>query len=269
MSDWPSSPLVRITAGSLGEVPLHGALAASAGLAATGSSLKYQIIQGPGAGSLISRDDPDSGSTLSWEYVIPVPVADLKNLRNKFRGALISERLLATLLKVTSALKSLEPSPLDLAVTRVNNLLDGPRTPLDVSSDRYLSLLLRYLSDFHEVECGPKPRAIQSLTTIVSICVRWIAEVASTGSPYREGGEEEEEEEEEVLSEIRARVESNPAVGGFTAMVERAGDAAARIGEAWETEAGRERLASGLLEPVLTIGHCALALLAKSLEDGE
>lgn len=263
MSDWPSSHLVRITAGSLGEVPLHGALAASAGLAATGSSLKYQIIQGPGAGSLIIRDDPGSGSILSWEDVIPVPVADLKNLRNNFRGALISGRLLATLLKVTSALKSLEPSPLDLAVTLVNNLLDGPRTLLYVSSDRYLSLLLRYLSEFHEVECGPKPLARQSLTTIVSICVQWIAEVASTGSPYREGGEEE------VLSEIRARVESNPSVGGFPAMVERAGDAAAMIAEAWETEAGRERLASGLLEPVLTIGHCALALLAKSLEDGE
>nr|DAS00733.1 MAG TPA: hypothetical protein [Caudoviricetes sp.] len=263
MSDCPSSPLIRITAGSLGEVPLHGALAASAGLAATGSSLKYRIIQGSDVGSLIGRDDPDSVRILAWEDVIPVPAADLKNLRNKFRGALISERRPATPLKVTSALKSLEPSPPDLAVTRVNNLLDVSRTLLDVSSDRYLSPLLRSLSDFHEVECGPKPRASQSLTTIGSICVRWIAEVAPTGSPYREGGEEE------VLSGLRAKAESDPAVGGFPAMVERAGDAAARIDEAWETEEGQERLAPGLLEPALTLGHYALALLAKSLKDGE
>lgn len=87
MSDWPSSPLIRITAGSLGGVPIHGALAASAGLAAIGSSFKYQIIQGPGTGGLIRRDDPDSGSILAWEDVVPVPAADLEDLRTEFRGA--------------------------------------------------------------------------------------------------------------------------------------------------------------------------------------
>ena len=105
MSDWPSSPLIRITSGSLwGRVPLQGALAASAGLAASGTSFKYQIIQGPGVGQLIRRDVPDSGSILSWEDVVPVPADDLRRLQGEFRGAAISERCLSALLKVTSAL---------------------------------------------------------------------------------------------------------------------------------------------------------------------
>lgn len=36
MGDWPSIPLIRIISGKLRGVPLHGALAASAGLAAAG-----------------------------------------------------------------------------------------------------------------------------------------------------------------------------------------------------------------------------------------
>lgn len=164
MIDWPSSPLIRVTSGSLREVPLHGALAASVGLAAHGTPFKYQIIRGPGSGNLLRRDDPDSGSILAWEDVAPVPVADLENLRAAFRGADISER-------------------------------------------------------------------------------------GKSGA----------------LAEVRGRVESDPAVGGFPAMAVLAGDAAAWIYEDRETEEGRRRLANGLTEPVLTIAHYALALLAKSL----
>lgn len=261
MSNWPSSPLIRITAGSLREVPLHGALAASEGLAASGSPLKYQIIQGPGAGSLIRRDDPDSGSILAWEDVIPVPAADLENLRTEFRGAAISERRLASLLRVTSTLmKPLAQSPLDRAVTAVEKLLEGPRTLLDTSSERYLARLLDALAAFQGVEYGPRPQVARALATIVCICIRWIVEIAPPGSQFFEHGESG------VLAEVRALVEFDPAVGGFPVMVALAGDSATLIDEARETGEG---LADDLIEPVLAIGHYALALLAKSLEGGE
>lgn len=263
MSDWPSSPLIRITSGNLRGVPLHGALAASAGLAAVGTDFKYQIIRGPGTGHLLCRNDPDTGSIRAWEDVEPVPVADLKRLRDEFQGAPSSERRLSALLKVTSVLKSLEPTPLDLAVTQVNSLLDGPRTLLDTSSDRYLSRLLRSLSTLQGVEHAPGPREEESLATIVCICVRWVAEIAPSWSRYAEQGESG------ILAEVRARVESDLAVGGFLTMAALAGEAAARIDEARESEEGRRRLAEGLAGPLLAIARCALALLARSLEDGE
>lgn len=263
MSDWPSSPLIRITSGNLRGVPLHGALAASAGLAAVGTDFKYQIIQGPGTGHLLRSNDPDSGSIRAWEDVVPVPAADLKRLRDEFRGAVISERRLSALLKVTSALKSLEPAPLDLAVTRVNTLLDSPRTLLDTSPDRYLSCLLRSLSALQEVEHGPRPQEEEALATIVRICVQWLAEIAPPRSRYGEQGEPG------ILAEVGARVESDPDVGGFLAMTALAGDAADWIEGARESGRGPAELFVGLSEPVLIIAHYALALLAKSLEGGE
>lgn len=262
MSDWPSSPLIRITAGSLGGVPLHGALAASAGLAAAGPYFKYQIIQGSGVGSLIRRDDPDSGSILAWEDVVPVPAADLQTLRTEFRGAAISERRLSALLRVTSTLKPPAPSPLDRAVTLVERLIEGPKTLLDTSSDRYLSQLLRSLSTLREVENEPGPPEEEALATIVRICVRWVAEIAPPWSRYGEQGESG------ILAEVRARVESDPDVGGFLTLTARVGEAAARIDEARESEEGQRRLAEGLAGPVLALAHCALARMARSLGGG-
>lgn len=116
MSDWPTSPRIRIPFGSLRGVPLHGALAASAGLAATGSSFKYQVIRGPGTGRIIRRDDPDSGTLRAWEDVAPVPVADLESLRAEFRGAAISERPMAAL-REGFTVELREQSPGSRAVT--------------------------------------------------------------------------------------------------------------------------------------------------------
>lgn len=263
MSDWPSSPLIRITVGSLGGVPIHGALAASAGLTATGPYFKYQIIQGPGVGSLLRRDDPDSGRILAWEDLVPVPAADLENLRAEFRGAALADRRLSALLQVTSTLEPPAPSPLDRAVTRVEQLLEGPKTLLDTSSEKYLALLLGSLATFQGVEHGPRPQAEQVLATIVRICIQWVVEVTPSEGRFDGLGESG------ALAEVRARVESDPAVGGFPAMVELAGDSASWVNEARETEEGLRRLAAGLVEPVLTIAHYALSLLAKSLEGGE
>lgn len=263
MSDWPNSPLIRITSGSLwGGVPLHGALAASAGLPASGTSLKYQIIQGPGTGQLIRRDDPDSGSILSWEDVVPVPADALKLLRGEFRGAPLSENRLRALLQVTSCLAPGAASPLDQAVSAVEEALSGSMTSLDTSSDEYLALLLEALSNFQEFELGPvSSEKMRALSMIVRLCVEWVAEFSSAdGSCAGQGALE-------ALAEVRGRVESDPAIGGFPAMAALAGDAASLVDEARDIEESRQRLGRWLPEPLLTLAHYALALLAESLKE--
>lgn len=264
MDDWPSSPLIRIISGDLRGVPLHGALAASAGLAAAGADFKYQIVRGPGTGHLLRSNDPDTGSIRAWEDVEPVPVADLKRLRDEFRGAVLSERRLSALLQVTSHVTPPTKSPLDQAVSKVEEALSGSMTMSDTSSEEYLALLLGAISDFQGLERGPasleKERA---LARIVRLCVEWIAEIGSPGSPNVGI------KALEVLAEVRARVESDPAIGGFPAMAVQIGDAASWVDEARETEEGQRRLASGLPEPVLVLAHYALALLAECLEGGE
>lgn len=264
MGDWPSSPLIRIISGNLRGVPLHGALAASAGLAAAGTDFKYQIIQGPGTGHLLRSNGPDTGSIRAWEDVEPVPAADLKRLRDEFRGAVLSERRLSALLQVTSHVTPPARSPLDQAVSKVEEALSGSMTMSDTSSEEYLALLLCAISDFQDLERGPasleKERA---LARIVRLCVEWIAEI---GSPRRP---DVGIKASEVLAEVRERVESDPAIGGFPAMASLAGTSAAWVDEARETEEGQRRLAGGLTEPVLTIAHYALALLAECLEGGE
>jgi hypothetical protein len=264
MSNWPDSPLIRITSGSLwGGVPLHGVLASSAGLAASGTSPKYRIIQGPGTGQLIRRDDPDSGTIIAWEDVVLVPADSLERLRDEFRGAALSERRLDSLLQVTSHLAPAKLSPMGKAVSRVEEAMSGVLTLLDTSSEEYLSLLLGALSDFQGLENDLANRETErTLSRIVSLCVEWIAEVTPKGSPVGERSGLA------VLGEVQERAESDPAIGGFPAMVGLAGNAAEWVAEGWETEEERERLVLGLREPVLTLAHYALALLAEGLRRG-
>nr|DAX92683.1 MAG TPA: hypothetical protein [Caudoviricetes sp.] len=261
MSDWPNSPLIRITSGSLrGTVPLNGALAASAGLAASGTAFKYRVIQGPGTGRLIREDDPDSGSILSWEEVVPVPADDLRRLHGEFRGVSLSESQLSALLQITSCLDPGAASPLDQAVSAVEEALRGSMTSPDTSSEEYLAILLRALSNFQELELGPSsPEKMRSLSEIVRICVEWVAEISSTDRSGTGWGALE------ALDEARRRVKSDPAIGGFPAMAALAGDAASWVDEARDIEEDRQRLGSWLPEPVLTLAHYALALLAECL----
>lgn len=265
MSSWPDKPLIRITAGLLhGRVPLRGVLATNAGLGAAGTDFKYQIIWGPGTGTILRKDDLDPGSILAWEEVVPVPAADLERLRDEFRGSTLAGRRLSALLQVTSYVKPSTESPLDQAVYQVETSLSASMTLSDTSSEEYLALLLRAISDFQDLEMDPaSPEKGQSLARIVRLSVEWIAATVSPGSANAG------REALRALSEVKARVESDPAVGGFPAIAALAGDAAARIDEARESEEGRRRLAEGLAEPVLTIAHYALAQMARSLGRGE
>ena len=258
MLTWPDKPLIRIIRGREYGEPIDGSLAVR-----EDPGGEYLLVSGPRAKNTVDPACTRTDSIDDWEEVTAVPSAALKRLRDEFRGAPISERRLAVLLEVTSSLKQPAPSPLGQAVARVSNLLEGPRTLLDTSSDRYLSQLLRSLHTLQEVEHEPGPREEEALATIVRICVSWVAEIAPPGSRYGEQGESG------ILAEVGARAESDPDVGGFLAMTALAGDAAGWIDGARESGTGPEELFLGLSEPVIHLAHYALALLAKTLKGGE
>ena len=175
---------------------------------------------------------------------MPVPADDLKNLRDEFRDAPVAGRRLGLLLRVTSNLPPTPATPLDRAVSKVEEALSGSMTSLDASSEEYLALLLEALSNFQGLERGPaSPERGRALSRITRLCVEWVARIAYADSPCEGQGESG------ILAEVRARVESDPAVGGFLTMTALAGEAAARIDEARESEEGRRRLAEGLAGP--------------------
>ena len=262
MRNWPSVFLIRIIHGGLRGVLLNGAIAVNAGLGAAGSDFKYRIIQGPGTGHLIRRYDSDSGSIDEWEELVPVPTEALKDLNGSIRGLPLPEKALAAVLKVTEYLPDSEPTPLDRAVAEVEKLLSGPDTLLDTPPEMYLARLLGALATYHDVEhsndVALREQAAQALSLVVRLCVKWVAETAPAGSGLSLTGG--------VLEEVRARVESDQAVGGFTAMAALAGTSAEWIDDYGE---GRRRLALGLIESVLDLAHYALANLAKCLASGE
>lgn len=227
MITWPDKPLIRIIRGRKCEKPIDGSLAVR-----EDPGGEYLLVSGPRANNTVDPVCTRTDSIDDWEEVTVVPSASLKRLRDEFRGAPISERRLAALLEVTSSLKQSAPSPLDPAVARVSNLLDDPRTLLDTSPDEYLSHLLRSLATLQEAEHKPGPLEEEALATIARICARWVAEMAPPWSRYGEQGESG------ILAEVRARVESDPAVGGFLTMPARGGEAAARIDEARESKEG-------------------------------
>lgn len=254
MIAWPDKPLIHIIRGREYGEPIDGSLAVREDLGGG-----YLLASEPRAKNTVDPACTQTDSIDDWEEVTTAPSASLKRLRDEFMDASISERRLAVLLEVTSSLKQTSPSTLDQTVARVSNLLDDPRTLPDTYPDEHLSQLLRSLSALQEVEHESGPPEEEALVTIASICVRWIAEIAPPWSRYGEQGESG------ILAEVRARVESAPAVGGFPAIAALAGDAATQIDEARESEEGRRRPANGLAEPVLTIAHYALAQMARSL----
>ena len=257
MLNWPDKPLIRIIRGREYEEPIDGSLAVR-----EDPGGRYLLVSGPRAKNTVDPVRTRTDSIEEWEEVMVVPSASLKRLRDEFRGASLSERRLAALQEVTSSLKQHAPDPLDQAVARVSNLLEGPRTLLDTSPDEYLSQLLRSISTLQEVEHEPGPQEEEALATIARICVRWVAEIAPPWSRYGEQGESG------ILAEVRARVESDPAVGGFLTMTALAGEAAARIDEARESAEGQRRLADGLAGPLLALARCSLARMAQSLGGG-
>ena len=254
MTAWPDKPFIRIIRGTEYGEPIHGSLAIR-----EESEGRYLLVSGPHVNNSVDPVCTRTDTIDEWEDVVPCPASDLERLRDEFRGSVLSERRLSALLQVTSYVKPSTASPLDQAVYQVETSLSASMTLSDTSSEEYLALLLGAISDFQDLEMGPaSPEKGQALARIVRLSVEWIAATVSPGSANAG------REALRALSEVKARVESDPAVGGFPALAALAGDAAARIDEARESEEGRRRLAEGLAEPVLTIAHYALAQMARS-----
>ena len=257
MSAWPTYEFIRILKGHrkyYGPIDPVYAFRCQDG--------SYQLLtDGPDEGYLAE----ESGDRIdSWEGVVPVPANDLKNLRDEFRDAPIAGRRLSSILRVTSNLPPTPATPLDRAVSKVEEALSGSMTSLDASSEEYLALLLEALSSFQGLESGPaSPEKRRALSRITRLCVEWVARIAYADSPCEGQGARA------ALAEVRGRVESDPAVGGFLTMASLAGDAASWVEEVRETGEDRSRLGKELPGTILTIAHYALALLAKNLEDGE
>ena len=225
----------------------------------------------PNGAYLLLTDDADEGYLIQrrgdciyeWEDVAAVPTASLKRLQDVFQGASrssagLSERQLAAVLEVTSNLPADKHSPLARAASQVGDMLRTRLLAPDAPPEKYLALVLGALATLQGADPASQP---QVLATIVQSCVEWLAEVTPPDKPLCDPAE--------IVREVRARAESDPAVGEFPAMAALAGDAATWVDEARNTEEGRRRLALGLVEPVLTLAHYALALLAECLEDGE
>lgn len=255
MTAWPDKSIIRIIRGTEYDEPIHGSLAIR-----EESGGRYLLISGPRVSNSVDPACARTDAIDEWEEVVPVPAADLKRLRNEFRGAPLPERRLSALLKVTSCLAPEAASPLNQAVSAVEEALSGSMTSPDTSSEEYLALLLEALSSFQELERGPASlEKTRALSRIVRLCVEWVSGISSTDRSFSGQGALE------ALDEVRGRVESDPAIGGFPAMASLAGDAASLVDEARETEESRQRLGRGLPDPVLTIAHYALALLAECL----
>lgn len=239
MSNWPTSALIRIIV----------AYRRYYGLIDSAYAFRY-----PDGSYLVLTDGPDEGYLVEsrgdqidvWEDILPVPADDVVDLRDKLRGATISERQLASVLKITSHLKSASSAPLNRAVSKVKERMAGPRTVMDTPFEQYLAQVLDVLATLQGVD-SRGPQAAQVLATLARLCVEWGVEI----SPDRFL------DWEDVLTEVRARVESNPDVGGFAAMAALAGGAASYIDDG--------DFGEGLAEQVLALAHLALASLAKCL----
>jgi hypothetical protein len=256
MSSWPTSEFIRVIKGNR---KYYGPIDPVYAFRCQGGSYLL-LTDGPDEGHL----SEERGDRIdSWEDAVPVPTTSLTKLRDAFRGVAAGSSgmevgRLSSVLEVISHLPADKPSPLDRAVSRVKVLLRTPVLAPDAPSEKYLARLLGALATLQGAAPDLRP---QVLVTVVQICVEWIAEVTPPEGLFSDPAE--------ALSEVQARVESDPAVGGFPAMVALSGDSATWVDEAQNTEEGLRRLATGLVDPVLTLAHYALALLAECLEGDE
>lgn len=254
MGSWPTSPIIRII-----EARTFSGIFLRDTYAFRDSAGDYLS---DGATLMRPEDESSDGDLLSkWEDITPVPTADLERLRDEFRGAVLSSRRLSSLLQVTSHVTPPIESPLDQAVRQVETSLSGSMARSDSSHEEYLALLMSAVSDFQGLEEGPNsPERGEALTRIVRLSVEWVSKIVFPGKLFTD------REVLEVLDEVQARVESDPAIGGFAAMAVQVGEAASWVDGAEDTDKGRKRLTKGLPDHVLTLAQYALALLSECFD---
>lgn len=228
MTDWPDKPFIRIIKGSIWGTPLDGKLAMRTPRGGYGVDTHFLPRNHP-----LSRID-------EWKEVTAVPTAALKRLQDTFRGIDVIESLEPPLLEVLSYLTADKSSALDQAVAKVKDLGETPLILKGFPQDYDLALLLESLAALQAA-----PRKGLALAKIILVCTTWVDFLSlSDGS----------------LDHVRECVESDPDWGGFTIMVNIAGDVASSIDDG---------LMAVQKQRLLTIAQYALAWLAELIEKGE
>lgn len=232
MTNWPDKPLIRIIRGRSKGAEIKNVLARQA----YGGGLYIEVGGGEhhfACGS--TRDSIDA-----WEEVTPVPTAALTRLQGAFRGVDMASSLVAAVQDVTSHLPAGKPSALDQAVAKVKGIDETSLILKGFPQEADLALLLESLSS---LQVSIRKRA--TLAEIVLLCTTW-ADFLSTSDGS--------------LDHVRECVESAPNRGGFTSMVNTAGDIASDIDDG---------LIASQKQHLLTIAQYALAWLAELIEKEE
>lgn len=226
MTNWPDKPLIRIKRGLKIQEEIRDELAIRN---TNGSYMtqKYNLYS-TGAYNVIDE----------WEEVTPVPTAALKRLQGAFRGVDMVSSLVAAVQDVTSHLPADKPSPLDRAVTMVKEAKGAVLHLTEFTPEGRLALLMGDLATLQATD-----HKVSTLATIARICVEWVNLIAPG---Y------------DALSEVKARVESDPGWGGFTIMASLAGDVAVGIDDG---------MSGGPMKHLLTIAQYALAWAAQAIEE--
>lgn len=228
MTNWPAVPFIRIIRGEINGKPLINKIAART------EKGNFAIA------NLLCVKNCDGDGIDEWEEVTPVPTAALKHLQGAFRGSDMVSSLVAAVQDVTSHLPADNPSALDQAVAQVKDLDETPLILKGFPQEDDLALLLESLAALQAaIHKGP------TLAKIVLACTTWVDFLSlSDGS----------------LDHVRERVESDPTRGGFTSMVNIAGDIASNIDDG---------LIASQKQHLLAIAQYALAWLAELIEKEE
>lgn len=229
MTDWPDKPLIHIIKGYDSGKLREGVIAFKCKGGNSYRGDNCHIVRG------YPRDSIDE-----WEEVTAVPTASLKHLQSTFRGVAMGTSLVESVREVTSHLLADEPSALDQAVAKVKDLGETPLILKGFPQEYDLALLLESLAALQVA-----PRKGLALAKIVLVCTTWVDFLSLS---------------DDSLDHVKECVESDPDRGGFTSMVNAAGDIASNIDDG---------LIAAQKQHLLTLAQHALVWLAELIEKEE
>ena len=224
-NNWPTAPLIRIIRGEMSGKPITNKIAART------EKGNFAIA------NRLCVNNYDGDSIDEWEEVTPVPTAALKHLRHVFLGVELPLTQFAAIQQVVSHLSADKPSPLDRAVTMVEDM-GGPVISAGTPPVESLSLLLDALASVQSATRKSTPLAM-----VARICADW----ANVEEPYCN-----------ALREIAGRAESDPTRIDFVGLAGFVGDIAASLDDGTN---------GGPRNDLLEMGHYALAWAAQTIEE--
>jgi hypothetical protein len=231
MTNWPTTPLIKVVRGREYDEPVRDALAARTG------DDEYLLATGPRAGHSILRKAP-SDDIGEWEEVTAVPTAALKRLRDERGRETSLHNLRAAIDDVLECLPAGEPSALDRAVTRVKDIKGAPMVDADSTQEERLSILLDALASVQSATRKTAP-----LTMVTRICADW----ANLENPHSD-----------ALAEIRSRAEGNPVRADLIVLSSFIGDIATSLDDG---------MSDGPRGDLIEMGWYALAWAAQTIEE--